>query len=108
MLSFLTDGQYDAGSGEYTTASGQPRYYFCSDNLHSKQYRGLTPHDLIEIAMENDLQYDGSSQEGVMFHLIGALSEFGKLGVVCIGSSPERAWGYYEKICQVLEFECRS
>ena len=107
MLSFLTDGHYDAASGEYTTATGQPRYYFCSDNLHSKQYRGLTPHDLIEIAMVNELQYDGSSQEGIMFHLIGALSEFGKLGVVCIGATPERAWSYYEKICQVLEWECK-
>jgi hypothetical protein len=28
-----------------------PRYYFASDNLQSEHYTGLTPHDLIDIAM---------------------------------------------------------
>jgi hypothetical protein len=44
--------------------------------------------------MLHDIHYDGTLQEGVLFHLIGALSQFGKLGVVCIGSSPERAVEY--------------
>ena len=80
----------------------------CSDNLQSDRYRGLTPHDLIDIAMCNDLLYDGSTQEGVMFHLISALSQFGKLGVVCIGATPEKANFYYEKTVEVLEKECRK
>ena len=42
-----------------------------------------------------------------MFHLIGALSQFGKLGVVCIGSTPQRAREYYDKIVEVLDKECR-
>jgi hypothetical protein len=105
MLQFLTDGEYDAGKGLYYTANGQVRYYFCSDNLKSERYRGLTPHDLIDIAMENGLHYDGTSQEGVMFHLIGALSQFGKLGVICVGSSPERARMFYDKIVAVLDKE---
>jgi hypothetical protein len=107
MLTFLTDGRYNTETGEYLTANGQPRYYYCSDNLCDHSYRGLTPHDLIDIAMLNDLQYDGSTQEGIMFHLIGALSEFGKLGVICIGATRQKAQAYYEKICQVLEWECR-
>jgi hypothetical protein len=40
--------------------------------------KGLTPHDLIDIAMCNQILYDGAKQTGVMFHMIGALSEFGK------------------------------
>ena len=108
LLQFLTDGDYNHETGVYTTASGQTRYYFCSDNLQSKSYRGITPPDLIDIATYHELQYDGSSQEGVMFHLIGALSQYGKLGVVCIGSSPERARKFYEQIIQVLDFECQN
>jgi len=50
--------------------------------------------------------YDGATQEGVVFHLIGALSEFGKLGVVCIGSSPERANEFYDKTISILDLEC--
>ena len=105
MLQFLTDGQYDAEKGLYYTANGQVRYYFCSDNLKSDRYKGLTPHDLIDIAIVNDLHYDGTLQEGVMFHLIGALSQFGKLGVICIGNSPERSKMFYDKIVAVLDKE---
>ena len=107
MLQFLTDGIYNEEEGKYYTSKGHLiRYYFCSDNLKSEKYAGLSPHDLIDIAMVNDLHYDGTSQEGVMFHLIGALSQYGKLGVVCIGSTPERAREFYAKIVEVLEKEC--
>lgn len=107
MLQFLTDGQYNPEEGIYYTSKGHLiRYYFCSDNLKSEKYIGITPHDLIDIAMVNDLHYDGTSQEGVMFHLIGALSQFGKLGVVCIGSTPQRAREFYAQIVTVLEKEC--
>jgi hypothetical protein len=107
MLQFLTNGRYNAEEGKYYTSQGHLiRYYFCSDNLKSEKYIGLTPHDLIDIAMMNDIHYDGTSQEGVMFHLIGALSQYGKLGVVCIGSTPERAKEFYDQIVAVLEKEC--
>lgn len=107
LLQFLTAGEYVAEEGMYYAANGQPRYYVCTDNLVSEHYKGLTPHDLIDIAMCNDLLYDESSQEGVMFHLIGALSQYGKLGLVCIGSSPERADYYYRKTVEVLNREGR-
>lgn len=107
MLQFLTGGIYKEEEGKYYTSQGHlVRYYFCSDNLKSEDYRGLSPHDLIDIAMVNNLHYDGTSQEGVMFHLIGALSQYGKLGVVCVGSTPQRAREYYANIIAVLEKEC--
>lgn len=106
MLQFLTDGLYNEKDGKYYTSKGHlVRYYFCSDNLKSEKYIGLVPQDLIDIAMVHDLHYDGTSQEGVMFHLIGALSQYGKLGVVCIGSTPDRAKKIYEKIISVLDNE---
>ncbi|HMF73840.1 MAG TPA: peptide ligase PGM1-related protein, partial [Flavitalea sp.] len=108
MLQFLTNGTYNADDGKYYISKGNlTRYYFTSDNLKSDKYIGLTPHDLIDIAMMNDLHFDGTIQEGVMFHLIGALSQYGKLGVVCVGSTPERAREYYTKIIAVLDNECK-
>jgi hypothetical protein len=106
LLQFLTDGDYNHENGMYLTANRQTRYYFCSDNLRSEKYIGITPPDLIDIAMLHQLHYDGTSQEGVMFHLIGALSQYGKLGVVCIGSTPERAKNFYEQTVKVLDGEC--
>lgn len=106
MIKLITDGYYDADKGMYFTASGNERYYFASDNVQNDKYIGTTPDDLIDIAMFHGLMYDGAAQEGVVFHLIGALSEFGKLGVVCIGSSPERAKEFYDNTIRVLDFEC--
>jgi hypothetical protein len=55
--------------------------------------------------MCNTLLYDGSTQEGVIFHLISTLSQYGKLGVVCIGETPERAEQFYRKTVEVLDKE---
>ncbi len=107
MLDYLTQGHYNAEIGIYRMANGQPRYYFSSDNLCDPSYRGLTPHDLIDISMIHELRYDGSTQEGVTFHLIGALSQYGKLGVVCIGDSKEKAESYFKRTVEVLEKECK-
>lgn len=106
MIQFLTNGKYNSEEGVYVTASGNQRYYFASDNVQSDKYIGTTPDDLIDIAMFHGLMYDGAAQEGVVFHLLGALSEFGKLGLVCIGSSPGRAKKFYDKAIRVLDFEC--
>lgn len=108
MLDYLTQGHYHTQTGIYRMANGQPRYYFSSDNLYNPGYKGLTPHDLIDIAMMHELRYDGTTQEGVTFHLIGALSQYGKLGVVCIGDSPEKAQIYFRRTVEVLEKESRK
>jgi len=107
MLQFLTDGVYNPDKGEYLTASGNKRFYFSTDNVSNSHYKGLTPHDLFDIAIFHSLMYDGAAQEGVMFHLVGALSQYGKLGVICIGSSPERARFFYDETEKVLNRECK-
>jgi hypothetical protein len=105
ILEFLTNGHYDSATGLFETPSKQQRYYFASDNLQKESYKGLTPKDLVDIAMFHGLHFDGASQKGVMFHMIGALSQFGKIGIVCIGESPEEAYAYYTKTVSVFDAE---
>jgi len=105
MLQFLAGGAYDPSTGLFRTPAGQPRFYYASDNLEAPHYKGLTPADLVDVAVLNGLHYDGTTNEGVVFHLIGALSEFGKLGVVCVGASPERAEGLYRRTVETLDRE---
>ena len=107
MLQFLTDGEYDPATGLFKTRGGKPLYYYASDNLESPQYRGLLPEDLIDIAVENGLHFHGARQEGVVFHLIGALSEFGKLGVICVADSHKAAEHLYNETAAVLDRESR-
>jgi len=103
MLQFLTDGEFNWEDGVYTMPNGQTRYYFTSDNVMNEKYKGLTPHDLIDIAHCNSIQFDGATQCGVMFHMIGALSQYGKIGLVCIGRTIAEARAYFEKTIQVLD-----
>lgn len=105
MLQYLTDGRYDPQTGLFHTPSGRPRCYYASDNLESPLYCGLTPDDLIDIAVMNELHFNAARAEGVAFHLIGALSEYGKLGIVAIGETHERAEALYRKTVDVLNHE---
>ena len=105
MLRSLTGGAYDPVSGVFRTPAGEPRFYYASDNLEAPHYKGLAPSDLVDVAVLNGLQYDGTVHQGVVFHLIGALSEFGKLGVVCIADSAERAEALYHHTVAVLDRE---
>ena len=107
ILRFLTDGTYDANDGLYCTPTAKPCYYYASDNLQSPAYKGLTPDDLVDIAVDNGLHFDSASQQGVVFHLIGALSQYGKVGTVCIGDSHENALKYYRDTVAVLDREAR-
>lgn len=102
-LKFLTHGEYNLEDGLYYTGTGQPRYYYATDNLHSNAYKGLTPEDLMDIALCEGLHFHGGTQEGMVFHLIGALSEYGKLGMVAIGATPERAEAYYYTTLEALD-----
>jgi len=104
-LKFLTDGHYDTDTGLFLTPTGQPKYYYASDTLKKEAYQGMTPEDLIDVAVYHGLHFHGASQRGVVFHLISAMSEFGKLGVVCIGDNPQQARFLYKRTVQVLDAE---
>src|SRR5258706_2427702 len=80
-LQFLTGGQLDATTGLFHSPRGITKFYRSTDNLRSEAYRGLLPEDLMEIVTINGLHYSHNTESGVLFHLIGALSQYGKLGV---------------------------
>ena len=104
-LQFLTGGSLDPECGLYRSPSGQAKFYKATDNLFSERYRGLLPEDLVEILTMNKLHYSHGTESGVLFHLIGALSEFGKLGVTAIANSHEQADELYAHTLEVLDTE---
>lgn len=103
MLQFLTGGSYNDRTGEFEMPDKKKRYYLASDNFSSENCKGLTAHDLIDIAISHEIHYNSTTEEGVMFHLIGALSQYGKLGIVCIGESPDRATLFYKRTMDILK-----
>jgi PGM1 C-terminal domain len=105
MLQYLTQGRYDAARAEFVTPDGATRCYYATDNVVNAAYRRLTPEDLIEVTDRHDLHFDAARQCGVVFNLIGAMSEFGKIGVVAIEQDRERAQALFRDTVRVLDEE---
>jgi hypothetical protein len=104
-LKFLTGGTYNLEDGLFYAPSGKPKYYFATDTLQNDRYRGLRPIDLMDISVYHNLHFHGPTERGVVFHLIGALSEYGKLGLVCIGDNRQQAAFLHKQTLQVLAEE---
>jgi PGM1 C-terminal domain/ATP-grasp domain len=107
-MKLLNDGRYDPERGLYITHRGEPRFYVSSDTLMAPHYRGLLPEDLLDLAAVHGLHYQPWNESGVVFHLLGALSQFGKLGLTAIGASPEQADALYAQAEGVLDLEARG
>ncbi|HEY9891269.1 MAG TPA: peptide ligase PGM1-related protein [Candidatus Sericytochromatia bacterium] len=104
-LKYLTNGRYDLSTGLFYSQQGQEKYYIASDNLQKERYRGLMPNDLMDIIAHHRLHFDSSTRTGNVFHLMGALSEFGKLGLTSIGNSLQQAEDCYNQVIKVLDEE---
>lgn len=104
-LEFLTSGSLDPESGLFRTRDGDCKYYSATDNLKSSSYRGLLPEDLFDIITRHGLSFRHSSGTGVLFYMIGALSQYGKVGVTCIGNTAEEAQALFERTAAVLDAE---
>lgn len=104
-LKFLTCGELDPASGLFHSEGGRAKYYKATDNVKSDAYRGLLPEDLIDILTVNELHYNHRTECGVLFHLIGALSEHGKLGLTAIANSHAEARDLFDRTLTVLDAE---
>ena len=103
VLQFLTDGSYDPDTGSYRSALGTGLCYYASDNVQSNRYRGLLPEDVFDITVCEGLHFDQARQSGTVFHIVGAVSEYGKLGMVSIAGSPERAKTIHDRTIGSLD-----
>jgi hypothetical protein len=108
MLQFLTSGRYDDDSARYVTPMGQNRCYYATDTLQRTHYKRFIPEDLIDIVVARRLHFDDTRQQGIVFNLLGALSEFGKLGVVCIAETVDQARAMFDEAAGILDREAKA
>ena len=73
-----------------------------TDHLESELLRGLTLDDLFDITVRNGLHFTQASQTGVVFHMMSALSELGRLGLTAVGDTADEADALYERAQAVL------
>lgn len=104
-LEFLTSGELNPDTGIFYAPTGQEKFYSATDNLKSPAYRGLLPEDLFDISIRHKIHYQPDSGTGVLFYMIGALSQYGKIGMTCIGNSQEQASELFRRTVAILDRE---
>ncbi|MGA8979408.1 MAG: peptide ligase PGM1-related protein [Pedococcus sp.] len=107
-LQFLTDGRYVADTARFLTPNGEERHLVATDHLQDPSLRGLRVEDLFDLVARAGLHFDQSRQTGVVFHMISALTAYGRVGVTAIGESPEAADRLYAAAERALLAEGRS
>jgi hypothetical protein len=107
-LQFLTDGTYDPDTGVFTAPSGHEKSFVASDHVESPRYRVFTPDDLFDVVARRGLHFDQSRQTGVVFHMMSALGELGRVGLTAVGNSPREADELYERAVAVLDEEAEA
>jgi hypothetical protein len=101
MASLVTDGRYDADAG-HLIADGRTKSYLATDNLKSASLTGCEPQEVIDRVARLGLAYDHRRRTGTTLHLLGALREYGKMGVTCIGDTEEEARQRYREVVAAL------
>ncbi len=104
-LQFLTDGAYDPVTALFTAPSGREKHMVATDHLESPLLRGLTLDDLFDIVARHGLHFDQARQTGVVFHMMSALSEHGRIGLTAVGDNPGQADATYRQAERILTDE---
>jgi len=107
-LQYLTDGLYDPDTGEFTTESGERRYYVASDHVESPAYRIFTADDLLDLISVHRLTFDQTCQTGLVLHMFSGVGQLGRLGVTCIHGTPQRARALYDDFVALLDREAAT
>jgi hypothetical protein len=104
-LQFLTDGTYNPETGIFTAPNGQQKFFVASDHVESPRYRTLTPDDLFDIVVRHSLHFGQTRQTGIVFHMMSALGELGRMGLTAVGNSHQDAKALYDRAIAVLNQE---
>jgi hypothetical protein len=106
-LQLLSSGSYDADEGVFRSGVGsrQQLCYRSSDHFGGGGLAGLLPRDLIEIISSAGLHYSSATQTGALFHMLGSMSERGKVGITSIAHSHDEASETYRTVQRTLERE---
>ncbi len=107
-LQFLTDGRYDPEAARFLTPSGEERHLVATDHFEHPSLRGLRVEDLFDLLARTGLSFDQARQTGVVFHMLSALTTFGRVGMTAISHTPAAAQELYDAAERALLEEARE
>jgi hypothetical protein len=92
-LELLSGGAYDPATGTFHAPCGAERHYVATDYFESPRLNALTVADLPRL---------GADGCGVVFHMLSAVADLGRIGLTAIGASAADAQHRFEEIQTVL------
>ena len=92
-LELLSGGVYSPRTNTFHAADGSIRHYVATDYLASPRLSALGDGALLALADRPGLDADGC---GVVFHMLSALTELGRMGMTAIGRSAADAQTRFE------------
>jgi hypothetical protein len=92
----------------FLAPDGQAKYYSATDNLKSPAYRGLLPEDLFRMISRSGMGFRHATDTGTLFYMIGALSQYGKLGMTCVGNTAEEAQDLFDRTVELLDAQAEG
>ncbi|WP_285773368.1 peptide ligase PGM1-related protein [Microtetraspora sp. NBRC 13810] len=85
-----TGASYDPVGGTLV-ADGRPKHYAATDNCASSLLRGRSPGEVVRMVEQLGLGFDRDRRTGNVLHLLGAVTEYGKVGFTSIADSTKEA-----------------
>ena len=102
-LQFITDGGYEWETNTFRTAFGKEKHYFATDHLEAARYRALDHEQVFDLAVREGLHFDQTRHTGVIFHMMRALGDRGRIGLTAIGDTPEEAQAFYDRTVKAFD-----
>ncbi|HEU0286827.1 MAG TPA: peptide ligase PGM1-related protein, partial [Nocardioidaceae bacterium] len=103
MAQLLTGSTYDPTRGQLIDPNGDPVCYVASDNIKQPNLIGVRARVVLDALDRAGLAFDPATRTGATVHLLGALTDYGKLGTLCIAGDIDEAAQMYREVTRVLD-----
>jgi hypothetical protein len=68
----------------------------------------LTPMDLFDVAMTEEMHFSSASESGIVFHMMAAVTEQGRFGLTAVADSPAEARQLYDRAVAAIDREAAA
>jgi len=99
----LTGSVYDEKKGILSNPKCKNIVYKSNDNFVDPRFIGKTPEQFLDFLCHREIIFSAATNRGVVFHILGAMNEFGKIGFTMIGQEQEQVNSMVAHLYSLIE-----
>jgi hypothetical protein len=108
ILEFLVHGSYDWKKARFVSPTGEAKFYIGDDHVEAEGLKALTPDEVLDVIVREGLHFDQTHQTGIVFQMLSAVTEQGRVGFTAVGNSADEAEELWKRARQVLLAEAET